>query len=65
VDQTKIIIHSVQGFRVTQEKVSMRQQIIKEVLNDATLGSQIEVDKHVAAKDDIYALHEGHARIVG
>src|SRR6266851_5074606 len=43
----------------------MRQQIVEEVLNDAALGSEIEIDQHVAAKDDIHALHECHARIVG
>jgi hypothetical protein len=34
------------------------------VLNDAFLGRNIEIDQHVAAKDQIHALHERHLGVV-
>src|ERR1700752_218636 len=43
----------------------MWEKIVVEVLNDASLRSQIKIDQHVAAKDDIHTLHERHAGIVG
>ena len=35
------------------------------MLNHTPLGSQIEIDQHVAAEDNIEALHERHASVVG
>ena len=35
------------------------------MLNDSALRSQIKIDQHVAAEDDVYALHEKHAGIIG
>jgi hypothetical protein len=43
----------------------MGKKIVIEVLNDAPLGSQVEIDQHVAAEDDIDTLHEEHAGIIG
>src|SRR5579863_1659256 len=42
----------------------MRKKIVIEVLNDAPFGAEIEINKDVAAEDDVQALHEDHARIV-
>ena len=42
----------------------MRQKIVVEMLNHAPFRCQIEIDEHVAAKDDVQALHENHARVV-
>src|SRR6266571_543946 len=50
---------------MTEEEISVREKIVVEVLNDAAFGNRIEVDQHVATEDDVKALHEGHAAIVG
>jgi hypothetical protein len=43
----------------------MRQQIVEKMLNHAPLRSQVEIDKHVAAKNYVHAFHERHAGVVG
>ena len=50
---------------MAQEEISVRQKVVVEVLNHPPLGSQIEIDENVAAKDHVDALHEGHAAVVG
>lgn len=49
---------------MAQKQISMGQKIVEEMLNHAPLGSQIEVDQHVATEDDVHTLHECHASVV-
>ena len=65
VDQAKVFADSIERFGMAQKKISVRQKIIVEVLNDAPLGGQIKVNEHIAAEDDVDTLHESHARVVG
>ncbi len=53
------------GKWTAQEKISMGKKVVIEVLNHAAFGNQIEVNEHVAAEDDVKALHERHAGVIG
>src|ERR1035438_9839818 len=65
MDQAKSLTDAEEGLRVSQKQISVRQKTVEEVLNDAPLGSKIEVDQHVATEDDIDIVHQAHAEIVG
>ena len=64
MDQLKVVIHAEKRFGMAQKQISMRQQVIEEVLDHSTLRGQIEVDENVAAKNGVHALHECHTRII-
>src|SRR5579863_8414293 len=64
VHQPEIVANSKQRFGMSKEKVSMRQKVVVEVLNDALLGRDVEIDQDIAAKNNVDALHESHARVV-
>src|SRR5207302_6029799 len=49
----------------SQEQIAVRKKVVVEVLNDSPLRGQIKIDEHIAAEDDVHALHERHPRIVG
>jgi hypothetical protein len=57
MDEAKILTHPVERLRMPQKQIPVRQKIIEEVANDALLGNQIEVDQHIAAKDDVHVFH--------
>src|SRR5439155_4274892 len=61
VHQLEVIRDAVQRFRVPQKQISMRQQVVIKMLDYA---HTIEINQHVAAHDQIDALHERHAGIV-
>src|SRR5579871_5376762 len=50
---------------MTQEQITVRQKIVIEMLDDAALGGEIEINEDVAAEDDVDVFHEDHAGIVG
>src|SRR5271165_6470990 len=64
MDQPKVIIHSEKGLRRAKKQISVRLKIVEKLLNNAPLGSQIEVDQHVATKNDIKILQKPHAGVV-
>ena len=65
MDQAKVVRHSVERLGMSQEQISVGQKIVVEVLNHPPFGNQIEINEHVAAENDVEALHESHASVVG
>src|ERR1700689_2699010 len=65
MDQLEVVRHSVERFGMAEEEISVRQQVVVEVLNHPPLGNQIEINEHVATKDDVEAFHQGHTGVFG
>src|ERR1039458_9331187 len=64
MDQPKRIVHLEQRFCTSQEKVAAGQQIRIKMLHYATLRSQVEVDQHIAAENDVHPFLEQHLGVV-
>jgi hypothetical protein len=62
--QPKRVVHLVQRFSMPQKQVSAGQQIGEEMLHHSALRSQIEINQHIAAENNIDTLLENHLAVV-
>src|ERR1700733_1825246 len=64
MDEAKLIGDLIQRFGMAEEEIAGRLEAGKKVLNDATLGGDVEIDQDVAAEDEVHAFHEEHFAVV-
>jgi hypothetical protein len=49
---------------VAEEEIGIGEKIVVEMLDDALLANSVEVDKDVAAEDDVDRFDKDHARVI-
>src|SRR5258708_22626677 len=64
MDQPEGMVHLEQRFGLSQEKVAPGQQTGIKMLHDTSLRSQVEVDQHVAAENNVELFLKQHLAIV-
>src|SRR5208283_3208216 len=60
MDQVKLVIQLQQGFRGSEKKIAAKIEVAEEVVDNLRLGGAVEIDQHVAAENQIHALHKKH-----
>src|ERR1700724_3530700 len=62
--EAKLVGDLGERFGVAQEKITRRLEVGKEMLDDAALGGNVEINQDVAATDKVHALHKDHLGVV-
>src|SRR3954464_167514 len=65
MNQAKLIVDSIEGLCLAEEQVPMGHQVAVKVFDHPSLGSDIKIDKNIAAENHVDTLHEGHTSVVG
>src|SRR5258706_9167417 len=64
MDQVKLVIHLHQRFRGPEKEISAEIEAAEKMVNHLRLRSAIKIDQHIAAEDQVHALHEKHPGVV-
>src|SRR5579862_5609186 len=59
--EPKIAVDPIKGFGMAKKEVAVRQQIVVELPDDLAFRSEIEINEHIAAEDDVHAFKRGHS----
>ncbi len=62
--EAELVGDLVERFGMAQEEVAGGLETGEEMLDDLALGGEVEIDEHVAAEDEVHALHEDHLGVV-
>src|ERR1700676_389845 len=64
MDQVKLVIQFHQRLRGPEKKVAAKIKIAEKIVDHLRLGDGVKIDQHIAAENQIHALHEKHLGVV-
>src|SRR5271155_1618076 len=62
--EVELVVQLHQRFRGSKKKITAKVEVAEKVVNHPRLRGPVKINQHVAAENEVHALHEEHLGIV-